>query len=274
MKPPFPGMDPYLEDPALWPEFHRRLVACLLQFLLPRSDERYRCTIKQRRYAVATLSGAEEHEEDFIEIRERSDDRLVTLLDVVSPANKSTVEGRQAVQEQRHQARSSGASLVDIDLVLQGQPIIEYSRDGLPKWDYAVTVTRASHPERFEIYIATLQKRLPRFRLPLTSDDRDAVVDLSAVFARCYDQGDYLGRIDYSREPTVPLDEENNRWLGELLTAEGFRVQPSHEAVALAAYKLWEQEGRQHGRDKEHWYKALVELRRVKKVETKKGRSP
>jgi hypothetical protein len=115
-----------------------------------------------------------------------------------------------------------------------------------------------------------LQKRLPRFRLPLAPEDGDAVIDLPSIFTRCYVEGDYLGRLDYSQEPTVPLGEENSRWLDELLTSEGFRVQPSHESVALAAYKLWEQEGRQHGRDKEHWYEALAQLRRVKKVEAKK----
>ena len=39
--------------------------------------------------------------------------------------------------------------LVEIDLVLQGQPLWDYSRAGLPDWDYAVTVARATQPERY-----------------------------------------------------------------------------------------------------------------------------
>src|SRR5579862_9538185 len=31
----FPGMNPYLEDTNLWPEFHHKLVAWLYQILLP-----------------------------------------------------------------------------------------------------------------------------------------------------------------------------------------------------------------------------------------------
>src|SRR5207302_1433015 len=96
------------------------------------------------------------HTEEFIEIRQRGDGRLVTLLDVVSPINKTTASGRQAYLAKRLEARNCNANVVEIDLVLQGQPTLEYSRDGLPDWDYAVTVTKSNQPERHEIYTATL----------------------------------------------------------------------------------------------------------------------
>ena len=95
------------------------------------------------------------------------------------------------------------ANVVEIDLVLQGQPTLEYSRDGLPEWDYAVTVQRLTHAERFEIYPATLQKRLPLASdYPRASDDRDAVLDLQGVFTRCYAEIGCFSRIDYRRDPT------------------------------------------------------------------------
>ena len=43
------------------------------------------------------------------------------------------------------------------------------------------------------------------------------------------------------------------RRLDELLRAKGLRDGPSREEVAVAAYFLWEQEGRPPGRDREHW---------------------
>jgi hypothetical protein len=112
---------------------------------------------------------------------------------------------------------------VEIDLVLQGQPLLDYSRDGLPDWDFAVTVTRAHQPERYEIYTATLQKRLPRFRLPLASDDRDTVVDLQAVFTRCYDQADFASKVDYKRDPLASLSVEDQGWLEQLLAEQKLR---------------------------------------------------
>jgi hypothetical protein len=220
-------MDPYLEHEALWPVFHHQLVMALYQMLLPGLVDRYRARVAQRHYATEqalfTSIIREEHHEDNIEIRQRSDGRLITLLDVVSPANKLTQQGRAAYLDRRREGRSANANLVEIDLVLQGQPTLEYSRDGLPDWDYAVTVTRSTQPERYEIYTATLQKRLPRFRLPLASDDRDTVLDLHTVFTRCYDQGDFSAKIDYSRDPVTTLSDEDRTWLRDHLKRTLFK---------------------------------------------------
>ncbi len=221
MPSPFPGMDPYLENEALWPAFHHQLVMCLYQILLPGLVDRYRARVAQRHYATEqalfTSVLREEHHEDYIEIRQRNDGRLVTLLEVVSPTNKTTTCGRTAYLDKRREGKNAGANLVEIDLVLQGQPTLDYSRDGLPDWDYAVTVTRSTQAERYEIYTATLQKKLPRFRLPLAPDDKDTVLDLSTAFMRCYDQGGFAAKIDYKRDPTAPLLEEDRRWLNDVL---------------------------------------------------------
>ena len=227
MPSPFPGMDPYLEDEQVWPVFQHQLVLCLYQILLPGLVDRYRARIGQRHYvteqALFTSVVREEHQEEFIEVRQRSDGRLVTLVDVVSPSNKTTDAGRLAYLTKRGEAKAGGANLVEIDLILQGQPTLDYSREGLPEWDYAVTVTRAAHAEKHEIYSSTLQKRLPRFRLPLASDDRDTVLDLHASFTRCYDQGGFAAQIDYQRDPPVRLGDEDRQWVHDLLRQQKLR---------------------------------------------------
>ncbi len=221
MPSPFPGMDPYLEDESLWPAFHHQLVMCLYQILLPNLVDRYRARVGQRTYtteqALFTSVVREEHHEDYIEIRLRNDGRLVTLLEVVSPANKTTRAGREAYLAKRQEGRAANASLVELDLVLQGQPMLDYSRDGLPDWDYAVTVTRATHPDRYEIYTTTLQKRLPSFKLPLAVDDRETIVNLQTAFTRCYDQGGFEPKLDYTQEPPAGVKVEDRRWLREVL---------------------------------------------------------
>lgn len=260
---PFPGMDPYLEDPALWPAFHRQFVAFLDWTLLPGLTARYQAVIAQRCYTEAPGSGAGERQEDYVKVCQTGDGRLVTLVDVVSPANKTTEAGRQAYLDCRQRAKEAGASLVEIDLVLAGRPTLDYCREGLPDWNYAVTVTRSSTPDRYEIYTTTLAKRLPRFRLPLAGDDADRVFDLQAVLTRCHDEGGYANRIDYTRDPSAPLSEQDRLWLDETLTGKGLRKpRPPDEAVARAAYALWEEEGRPSGKDSEHWYEALARLRR------------
>jgi len=234
MPSPFSGMDPYLEDLLLWPSFQQGFIACLHEELQPGLAAQYQTKVCERRYDAQG-----ELREEYIEIRRRSDDQLVTLLEVVSPANKTTAAGRAAYLNTRQQASAVGSSLVEIDLVLQGQPTLEYSRDNLPQWDYAVTVTRAWYRERFEIYTTTLQKRLPRFRLPLAATERDMVLDLQSSFTLCYDRFGFGERIDYQNGPPPSL----------------------HERIALAAYSLWEQEGYPHGRDKEHWHRAVEQLK-------------
>jgi len=107
---------------------------------------------------------------------------------------------------------------VEIDLLLQGEPPLGFSREGLPPWKYSVTVERSAYPERYEIYTANLEKRLPRFRIPLAANDRDTVLDLQVAFARCYEEGRYSERIDYSRDPVVPLSDEDRNCLNALLS--------------------------------------------------------
>ncbi len=269
MPSPFPGMDPYLETASLWLSFHQTLIACLVEVLQPRRglSDQYQPRVRERRYVVEG-----EHREEYIEIIRGfgSDTRLVTLLDVVSPSNKTTAAGREAFLGTWEQGKAAGANLVEIDLVLQGQPLLDYSREGLPMWDYEVTVLRPAKPERYEIYTSTLQKRLPRFKLPLAVNERDTVVDLQAAFTRCYDQGGFSTQIDYREAPAVPLREENRQFLDKLLGTQHFpgQLESLHDRISVAAYYQWRQEGCPHGRDKEHWYMAVEQLRKNQQLET------
>ena len=73
---------------------------------------------------------------------------ITTCHTVLVIANKTTAAGREAYRDTRRQSRAAGASVVEIDLVLQGEPTLDFSRDGLPDWDYAVTVTRSTKPAK------------------------------------------------------------------------------------------------------------------------------
>ena len=227
MPSPFPGMDPYLEEEGIWSVFQHHLVLRLYQLLLPGLVDRYRARVGQRHYvteqALFTSVVREEQHEDYIEIRQRGDGRLVTLIDIVSPTNRTSQDGRGACLKTRRDARRISANVVEIDLVLQGEPTLDYSRESLPEWNYVVTVTRAVNQDRHEIYTTTLQKRLPRFRLPLAADDRDTVVDLQTAFNGCYEQGGFASRIDYTRDPVTSLQDDDRAWIQDLLVSNGVR---------------------------------------------------
>ncbi len=227
MSSPFPGMDPYLEDEKRWPTFQPLLVHALYQMLLPGLMDRYRARVGERDYtseeALFTSIVRQEHKESYIEVRQRSDGRLITLLEVISPANKITGEGRRLYRARRDEVKKMNANVVEIDLVLQGQTLIDCNKDAAPTWDYAVVVTRWTHPDRYEIYSATLPKRLPRFRVPLASDDRDTVLDLQAAVAKAFDQGGFIKNIDFARDPATHLTDENRKWLNDRLKEEKLR---------------------------------------------------
>jgi len=220
-------MDPYLEDEKRWPTFQPLLVHALYQMLLPGLMDRYRARVGERDYtseeALFTSIVRQEHKESYIEVRQRSDGRLITLLEVISPANKITGEGRRLYRARRDEVKKMNANVVEIDLVLQGQTLIDCNKDAAPTWDYAVVVTRWTHPDRYEIYSATLPKRLPRFRVPLASDDRDTVLDLQAAVAKAFDQGGFIKNIDFARDPATHLTDENRKWLNDRLKEEKLR---------------------------------------------------
>ena len=147
---PFPGMNPYLEAAPLWADFHQNFIAGFYQTLLPGLVDRYRARVQTRPYinevVLFTSVTTEEHREPFIEIRSRSDGKLMTLIDLVSPANRTTETGRRCYLATRAQAQREGAAVVEIDLVLAGQPTLNYDRSGLAEATYVVTVTRSTHP--------------------------------------------------------------------------------------------------------------------------------
>jgi hypothetical protein len=220
-------MDPYLEDDKRWPAFQPLLVHALYQMLMPGLMDRYRARVGEREYtseeALFTSIVRQEHKEAFVEVRQRADGRLITLLEVISPSNKITAEGRRIYRTRREEVRRMNANIVEIDLVLQGQSLIDCTKDTTQTWDYAVVVTRWTHPDRYEIYSATLAKRLPRFRVPLASDDRDTVLDLQSAVSKAIDQGGFASAISYARDPATHLTDENRKWLNDRLREEKLR---------------------------------------------------
>lgn len=50
MASPFPGMDPYLEQPAFWPPFHNRLMVGLANRIAPALRPHYYVEVETRSY--------------------------------------------------------------------------------------------------------------------------------------------------------------------------------------------------------------------------------
>jgi hypothetical protein len=219
-------MDPYLESPQHWGTFQHHFLAAWVDILQPSLGDRYRLRVGTRAYVneqvLFVTIVREQIKEEYLEIRQRGTDKLITHLDVMSPANRSTAAGRSEYIAGRTQARQAGAHVVEHDLVLQGQTCLDVAPDGLPEYDYAITVGRARQPDRFEMYTTTVQKKLPRIRLPLAADDRDLVVDVQAIFTRAYDRA-FAGKVNYAKDPPVLLRDNDLKWTQQMLKQQGLR---------------------------------------------------
>lgn len=226
MSTPFPGMDPYLESHVHWPTFHQQMIVTLAEILQPSLGDRYRLRFGTRHYyleqVLFTSVIREEHKESYIEIRQRASDRLTLVIDLVSPGNRTSPKGRIEYATQCNAMRQQGSHLIEMDFILQGNTCLEADLSALSEKQYVVCVHRATKPPRNELYGVTLQKRLPRIRVPLAADDRDLVLDLQAVFQKTFDRS-FVGKIDYKKDPPVRLGDEDAAWMNQLLKTAKLR---------------------------------------------------
>lgn len=263
MPSPFPGMDPYLEEPALWPGVHQRLITYASDVMEPALRPRYHALIGERIYlveppqsiypdivlvqrttpsepwggggvAVADVDAPvlleippQEMREVFIEIVYTTNGEVVTVIEVLSPSNKTPGEGRDLYLRKQRQLLSSPVHLVEIDLLRSGSHALTIPQHALANlgkpWHSLVCVSRAPRRYRFELYPASLRRRLPRIAVPLHAPDPDIALDLQAIFTRGYDNGGYEDFIDYRREPAVPLPPDDAAWADALLREQGRR---------------------------------------------------
>jgi len=57
MPSPFPGMNPYLENPDFWVEVHNRLIVAISDVLVPQVRPKYRVAIEKRIYQINQTDG-------------------------------------------------------------------------------------------------------------------------------------------------------------------------------------------------------------------------
>jgi hypothetical protein len=258
----FPGMDPYLEESQLWRSVHSRLIVYIADQLQPQLSPRYVATVEERVFVegpdrgvmpdvwvararrggeqpdaggVAVLdvdepvlveAVAREVNESYIGILDLyPQQQLVTLIEAVSPTNKTAGPGRESYVQKQHETLASDVHLVEIDLLRSGEHVLAVPEHLVrTRWpyDYLVAVNRAERNRtRFEVYPRLLRQRLPRIRIPLAAGDSDVRLDLQAALQQVYDMGAYRDRIDYSQpcHPTLPKGDQD--WASDLLAKVG-----------------------------------------------------
>jgi hypothetical protein len=264
-------MDPYLENPALWPEVHNRLILYLGDQLQPLLRPRYVAAVEARVYveaperrivpdvhvheiirtssqrelstAVLEVDTPVEVEVPELEINEthlqildlESGDRVVAVVELVSPTNKYAGPGRDLYVSKQQQVRASQAHLIEIDLLRTGPHVLavpEHFSRANGQYDYLVCVNRAiGKRDRFQLYGRPLRERLPRIRIPLAEGDADVALDLQAALEEVYVRGAYDARLNYRRPCRPPLSPEDQAWADELIRTRIGASPPNGESA-------------------------------------------
>lgn len=251
MPSPFPGMNPYLEQTAVWHSFHEQFLPYCQEALVPQVRPRYLVKLDEHVYlhertageraflgradasvtgtgrspghagsaaatalldapAVARLAPVpvDAVRELFLEIRDRSDRRVVTVIELLSPSNKAPGPDRDQYLDRRRRLLQSDVNLVEIDLLRGGRrPPLE----GVPACDYCVTVSRPEDRPDVAVWPLRLRDVLPTVPVPLAAGEPAARLDLGAVLRRAWEAGGYEDYV-YDGRPEPALSPEDEAW--------------------------------------------------------------
>lgn len=157
-----------------------------------------------------------------VEIRDLAQRRLVTLIEILSPANKCG-DGAQEYNQRRLEILRTQTHLLEIDLLRQGERLALQGK--LPPASYYVFLSRTNRRPRTEVWPVALAHRLPTVPVPLLRPDPDVPLDLQAAVKGCFDLVGYERLLDYAAAPPPPpLSEPEKLWLAECLRKAGVRV--------------------------------------------------
>lgn len=255
MKSPFPGMDPFLEQPAFWSDFHATFVNYWREAVADLLPPNYEATLGERVYLVerdpderklgypdvalthgeiplgtqpqasgqtATLEPVtipltmlEGPRETYIEILYQPERSLVTALELLSPANKQ-LPGRVEYLAKRRALLLQKVHLVELNLLIGGHRL-PFEKP-LPPANCYYFLSRDEDRPDCQVYHWSLRDPLPTLPVALKHPDPDIYIDLGAVFATVYERGKFFRRVDYHRSIPAFIGEADREWVQQILS--------------------------------------------------------
>jgi hypothetical protein len=251
MPSPFPGMNPYLERDTVWSDFHSEYCKAIKKALVPQVQPEFYVKFNEHIYvheepsrlvgltdvsvtrkslpnhgngsvdlldAPVHVRLTESFEERvlFVEIFDKEDHTLVTLIELLNPANKRKSAARDQFLPKRWQIMKSSVDYVEIDL-LRGGPRLPM--EGMPPCDYYVLVSRAAERPDMGLWPVSLRKPLPIVPIPLPAPKKEVRLALQELLNQAYDEAGYANYI-YSGQPTPRLRADDARWAKRFMPAQ------------------------------------------------------
>jgi hypothetical protein len=262
MPSPFPGMDPYLEDPELWRDVHHERISAVRRHLSDQVLPRYVVRVESRVYVAGPgdLDGPPIYPDVQIEKKKRARKASSGVATVVRPSTAPVphpyLVGKE-VEEHFLTVRDPAKAVVAVIEVVSPSnkaPGSTGRREFLAKRDevvtsnahlveidllragerspadpvespadYRVAVVSATKREWMRLWPIRLKDPLPVIGVPLKPPDADAPIDLGAVLADVYAAGHYEQSVNYRKPPVPPLPRALAGWANKLLREKGLR---------------------------------------------------
>ena len=263
MPSPFPGMDPYLERPSLWPDVHNKLISELQSELNPRLPAKYVARMEARVYVMEEGDTGREILVPDLRIEKsamvpgRRSSKAVATLEVAEPLEYQlaieeevsesylTIQDRErdalvaVIEVLSHTNKTPGSagrtSFLDKKREVLASDVhwieIDLLRRGerlpsappLVASDYRITVSRGNARKMARYWPIQVRQKFPAFGIPLRGKDAEIAVDLGEVLKTAYDRAAYQRSIDYSLPPDPPLSPADAKWANALLRSKGLR---------------------------------------------------
>ena len=260
---PFPGMNPYLEDPELWHGVHTAIIAGLQRWLALRLRPEYIVRVEDRVYVSEEPDGGGQSQFRVPDVTVLNDGAAASASIAVAevPLSKDAIAVQlpyEDVLRQRYLEirRVSNREVVAvIELLSPGNKTgagrqayiakrtqvfhsmshlveIDLLRAGrpmpvigdVPPCHYRILATNARRTEPVaDLYPFSIQTRIPHFVMPLAKGSEGIAIDLKPILDDVYAIGSYDRDIDYQQDPEPPLSDADRAWLDQLLQEQGFR---------------------------------------------------
>ncbi len=245
---PFPGFDPYIKSPAVWPDFHISYLTYLREAIADRLPRGYdaRMETQLRIVEVPPVEEGTYRPDISVSLSSRWRPSATEESSVATLEPTAVIEYGEPVLEEVREARINiyrrpGSELITaIELLspwnkttgeglndfarkrraLLLTPVnwveIDFLRGGsrapwgppIPPSDYLVMIARAEARGRAEIYSWNLRDPMPSTPVPLRSPDSPIPISLAEVFADTYRRS-HLDRVLIELPPGPPPNVAN-----------------------------------------------------------------
>ena len=254
---PFPGMNPWLEHPALWGDVHFRLISAIARYLSPLVSPRYYVSVGAQAYIVTPFAQPPVIRYPDVAVVQapvpsaspaRTSqaiatpvvDRITVQVPVPDVIEETYLEVREAETGQvitvieilspTNKRPGAGRQKYErkrLETLSTHTHLVEI--DLLRAWEpmpfagyapsshYRILVRRGEQGSKADLYPFNLRDTIPEFPLPLQAGDVEPLINLSTLLDDIYVEGSYDVRINRHQPPQPPLTEDEAKWAREIM---------------------------------------------------------